>query len=136
MRNSLFSPREARFTNDDPQARAARIHDLELKYREGLHRSEVVYCDEGTRRLKLKMIALRDENARLEDRIRHNDASKKQLTRQHQEARDELKEARDATRAQDAKLKKQEIEIDTLKVSREELKSWIKFVSNILDRQK
>lgn len=67
------------------------------------------------------MIALRDENARLEDQVRQNDANRKQLTKQHLDTRDELKDARNAARAQEAKLKRQAMEVESLKVSRREI---------------
>lgn len=96
--------------------RVARIHDLELKHRDGLNRAELIHRDEGTRRLKLKLISSRDDNALLEDRIRTSDIIKRQLTKQCERAREGLKKSQQAARAQEAKVKKQALELNSLKV--------------------
>lgn len=100
------------------ERRTSRIHELELKHRDGLNRIELIHRDEGTRRLKLKLMRLRDDNALLEDRLRQNDTTKRAIAKQHELTREELKAAQQSARCQEAKLKKQAVELKNLKVGK------------------
>jgi hypothetical protein len=101
------------------ERRTSRIHELELKHRDGLNRIELIHRDEGTRRLKLKLIRLRDDNALLEDRLQQNDTTKRAIAKQHELTREELRTAQQSARSQEAKLKKQAEELKNLKVGKE-----------------
>lgn len=72
--------------------------------------------DERSRRIKLRLLSLRDENALLKDKLNTKDCQYRQLTKQHGLVRGELKEAKATAQTQDARLKKQGIELSNLKV--------------------
>lgn len=98
--------------------RKTRIHELELKRRDNIHKTDSIGRDEEARLLKLKLLALRDDNATLKDKILQKDARITALTKQGDQVRVELDEGKEAARAQETRMKKQGLELANLKVRR------------------
>ncbi|KAK0386692.1 hypothetical protein NLU13_6526 [Sarocladium strictum] len=95
--------------------RMSRIHDLELARQQRLHQTELIKRDEDARRLKLKTIALRDDNAALKDSLSQKESYYRQWIKQRDQLRAELDEARDMIRSHEARAKKQTLEMTSLR---------------------
>ena len=93
-----------------------RIHELELTRQHRLHQTELIKRDEDARRLKLRTLTLRDENASLKDSLAHKDVHQRQWIKQRNQLRSELDDAKDLIRGHEARARKQTIELTTLKV--------------------
>ena len=96
----------------------SRIQQLDRTYQSNLHETELIGRDEDKRRLKLRLLALRDENALLKDKVHQKDTQYRELVVQHEDVRTQLRRMGESSRAQDAKLKKQTIELGNLQVRR------------------
>lgn len=94
----------------------AHIHNLGLKYQNGIHQTELVSRDEEARRLKLRVLSLRDENAMIKDKLLQKDARITSSSKQGDQVRAKLDDAKETARSQEARLKKQAMEINNLKV--------------------
>lgn len=94
----------------------ARLSDLSLNHQKNVHKIEMVNRDEETRRLKLRLLSLRDERASLKDKLAQKESRISLLAGQGDEVQTELEEAREKLRTQDVKFKKQSNELATLKV--------------------
>lgn len=96
--------------------RTLRIHQLDHTYQSNLHETELIGRDEDKRRLKLQLLALRDENSLLEDTVQKKDSQYGRLAEKHESVQAQLENMRDSSRSQDAKLKMQAIELNRLQV--------------------
>ncbi|GJN86666.1 hypothetical protein PLIIFM63780_010247 [Purpureocillium lilacinum] len=94
--------------------RTTRIHQLELRRRDNIHKTESIGRDEEARRLKVRALAMRDDTAALKEKITQKDAKIMALKKQSDAVRVELDDAKRAARAQEARLKKQDIELANL----------------------
>ncbi len=94
-----------------------RIYQLDHNYHEGLHRVELINCDEAERKLALKALALRDANAALEDLAYEKELDILSLEESIQALKIELREAKQRSFEQESGLEKQRNEILSLKVS-------------------
>ncbi|KPM44610.1 hypothetical protein AK830_g1943 [Neonectria ditissima] len=99
--------------------RVARIGDLAMNHQENVHKIDLVNKDEDSRRLKLRVLSLRDENALLKDKVAQRDSRLSLLDRQGDNVLAELEEARENAKLQDARLKKQANELAALKTELE-----------------
>ncbi|POR37464.1 Uncharacterized protein TPAR_02323 [Tolypocladium paradoxum] len=99
----------------NPGERKTRIHELELKRRDNIHKMDSIGRDEEARLLKLKLLALRDDNAALKDKISQRDARITTMTKQGDLVRLELDEGKEAARAQETRMKKQDLELANLR---------------------
>lgn len=96
--------------------RMSRIHELELARQYQLHQTELIKRDEDARRLKVRALTLRDSNATLQDNVSQKDSYYRQWIKQRDQLRAELDEARDMIRSHEARAKKQNVEMTSLKV--------------------
>lgn len=96
--------------------RIAHMHHLDLKYHDGIHQTDRVNRDEDARRLRLRVLSLRDENASLKDMLLRKDARVILATKQGDKVRAELDDAKETIRSQDVRLKKHAAEMSNLKV--------------------
>ncbi|RBQ68578.1 hypothetical protein FVER14953_02580 [Fusarium verticillioides] len=96
--------------------RAARISDLELRHQDNVHQIDLTGRDEEARLLKLRLLTLRDENSSLKDRLVQRDALVKQITKKGKDVHAELAEAKGKLKAQEVQLRKQDNELEGLKV--------------------
>ncbi|KAI5462740.1 hypothetical protein BGZ63DRAFT_463733 [Mariannaea sp. PMI_226] len=103
--------------------RMARISDLSLSHQSNAHKIDLVNRDEEARRLKLRLLSLRDENASLKDKLSQKDSRISLLSRQGEDFRTELSEAREKSKLQDTRIKKQSNELAALKPRQAELEA-------------
>ena len=96
--------------------RIARIHDLDMKHQSNIHQIDIVNKDEEARRLKLRVLSLRDDNTLLQDKIIQKDAQITTLRRDSQDVVSELAETKQKSKQQDVQLQKQTKELAALKV--------------------
>jgi hypothetical protein len=96
----------------------ARVHDLETKRQNGIHLVDLIHRDEEARRLRLRILYARDENSLLKGRISQQDIRHRHLSKQSDKVRAQLDGTKATIHTQDARLKKQTIEIANLKVGR------------------
>lgn len=92
------------------------IHNLELQHQHGKSQADLLIKDEDIRRLKLRILMLRDENIILRDEIAQNSESNSKMSAQREELRAELEAKIEVVRSQEKQLKKQEREFSNLKV--------------------
>ena len=96
--------------------RTTRIHQLELRRRDNIHKTESIGRDEEARLLKLRALAMRDETAALKDKMTQKDVKFMALKKQSDAVRIALDDAKRAARAQETRLKKQDVELANLQV--------------------
>lgn len=97
--------------------RRARIHELDMKHQSNVHQIDLVNKDEEARRLKLRVLTLRDDNATLKDSVTQKDARLAYLQRQMNDIRAELGESKQADKTHKQQLLKQNKEMADLRVS-------------------
>ncbi|KAL2205589.1 hypothetical protein CC79DRAFT_1336089 [Sarocladium strictum] len=96
--------------------RMSRIHELELARQHQLHQTELIKRDEDARRLKVRALTLRDNNATLQENVSQKDSYYRQWVKQRDQLRAELDEAREMIRSHETRAKKQNVELTSLKV--------------------
>ncbi|ROV95723.1 hypothetical protein VMCG_07609 [Cytospora schulzeri] len=74
----------------DQNQRAEAIHQLDLKYRGAMHQTDLVLKDEEARRLKLRLLVIRDEADTLRDQLADKDNRIRQLSKQYDDLRAQL----------------------------------------------
>lgn len=83
------------------------IHALDLKYHGVLHQSDLVVKDEEARRLKLRVVVLKDEVANLRDQLADKDNKIYNLSQQHDGIRAELERVNQTCITQESQLRLQ-----------------------------
>ncbi|KJK89758.1 hypothetical protein H633G_06375 [Metarhizium anisopliae BRIP 53284] len=101
--------------------RLARIHELELLRQDALHKTESITRDEEARLLQLRLLTMRDENASLREKLGQKDFKISTLIRDSDQIRIDLDDSRQIIRAQEARLKKQDVDRASLKAEIEAL---------------
>jgi hypothetical protein len=96
--------------------RAEVLHDLDMKYHQISHKTELLVKDEETRRMKLRSMVLADEAVSLKDKMSSRSARIKALTEQIDDARAQLQSAQEKYRRQEKLMQTQSREISNLKV--------------------
>jgi hypothetical protein len=96
--------------------RTKQLHELELKHQYGASQSDLLVKDEDVRRLKLRILMLRDENSTLRDEIDLNNDASTDLAAQCADLGAQLEAKIDLIRTQEKQLRKQEREFSSLKV--------------------
>lgn len=115
--------------------RMARISDLSLNHQSNAHHIDLVNRDEETRRLKLRLLSLRDEKASLKDKLAQKDSRISLLARQGDDVRTELGEAKEKLKLQDVRFKKQSNELATLKAELDSLNGSMEDSSKVLQEK-
>ncbi|KAL6808285.1 hypothetical protein J3E69DRAFT_351695 [Trichoderma sp. SZMC 28015] len=92
--------------------RTTRLHALDLEYQQNRHKTDLISRDEDARRLQLRVLLLRDENTRLQDKCAAKDEEIKALSRDGDQLRVELDEFKAQNEPKDAQIKDAAIEAD------------------------
>ena len=92
---------------DIKQKRSTRIHNLELKHQDAVHKTTLVTRDEEARRLKLQTVVLRDQKAALEDKLSEKDENIKRLVARCRQFESEVEAGKEAMRKQSVQMKTQ-----------------------------
>jgi predicted nucleic acid-binding Zn-ribbon protein len=96
--------------------RTEQLHELEMKHQQGASESDLLIKDEDVRRLKLRILILRDENTTLRDQIIQSNDENAELTTQCEDLGAQLEAKIQVVRSQEKQLRKQEREFSNLKV--------------------
>jgi hypothetical protein len=92
------------------------LHDLELKHQKNAAESDLLVKDEDVRRLRLRILLLRDENTALRDQVDLNNSINAKLVTQCDNLSAEIEAKMAVVRSQEEQLGKQEREYLNLKV--------------------
>lgn len=95
-----------------PFQRTTRLHALDLEYQQNRHKTDLISRDEDARRLQLRVLLLRDENTRLQDKCAAKDEEIRALSRDGDQLRVELDEFKAQNEPKDAQIKDAAIEAD------------------------
>ncbi|KAK4077951.1 uncharacterized protein Triagg1_3645 [Trichoderma aggressivum f. europaeum] len=92
--------------------RTTRLHALDLEYQQNRHKTDLISRDEDARRLQLRVLLLRDENTRLQDKCAAKDEEIKALSQDGDRLRVELDGFKAQSQPEDARTKDDAIEAD------------------------
>ncbi|KAK1827303.1 hypothetical protein QBC39DRAFT_362034 [Podospora conica] len=95
--------------------RADAIHDMDIKYRESLHKTEIQAKHEETRRMRLRSMVVSDEAASLKGVVSQRESRIKKLAEQASDARAQLDSLQEKCRRQEKMVQNQAREIANLK---------------------
>lgn len=87
-----------------------------MKHQHGASKSDLLVKDEDVRRLKLRILLLRDENTTLRDQISQNCDENARIAAQCEGISAQLEAKIEVARSQEKQLRKQEREFSNLKV--------------------
>lgn len=93
------------------------IHALELKYHGVLHQADLVAKDEEARRLKLRVLVLKDEVANLRDQLADKESKIYTLSQRQDGIRAELENVNQTCIAQESQLRLQARQHSELQVT-------------------
>lgn len=96
--------------------RTQAIHVLDLKYQDTTHQTNLVVKDEEARRLKLRVVVLRDEAATLRDQLADKDSRIRKLSKQYDDIRVQLDQLNQTCINQETQLRLQARQQSELKV--------------------
>ncbi|KAI1140547.1 hypothetical protein F5Y05DRAFT_378798 [Hypoxylon sp. FL0543] len=123
--------REVR-VNMDVEKRKELLHDLELKHQMNASNTELLVKDEDVRRLRLRILMLRDENTSLRDQIAQNNDTNAKLTAQCDGLSAQIEAKMDVIRSQEKQLRKQEREYSNLKAELQAMNNATQDSTNLL----
>ncbi|KAI0108380.1 hypothetical protein F4814DRAFT_55862 [Daldinia grandis] len=118
--------------NMDADERREQLHDLELKHQINNGNAELLVKDEDVRRLRVRILVLRDENTALRDQIAHNNDTNTKLSAQCDDLSAEIKAKMDVIRSQEKQLRKQEREYSNLKAELQAMNNAAQDSTNVL----
>ncbi|KAI0406515.1 hypothetical protein F4802DRAFT_101942 [Xylaria palmicola] len=126
--------REQRATTDGDKSvkRTELLHDLELKHQKNGYESDLVVKDEDVRRLRVRILLLRDENTTLRDQVGLNKRTNAKLVSRCDSLNTEIEAKMAVVRSQEEKLRKQEKEYSNLKAELQSMDNVNENSANIL----
>ncbi|KAK8874521.1 FtsJ-like methyltransferase-domain-containing protein [Apiospora arundinis] len=98
----------------DPDMRLEILHELEMRHQSNASSSDLLVKDEDVRRLKLRILMLRDENNSLRDQIAQNTDAGTKLAAKCDDLSAQLRAKIEVVRLQEKQLRKQEREFSQL----------------------
>ncbi|KAL7623234.1 hypothetical protein AAE478_006915 [Parahypoxylon ruwenzoriense] len=118
--------------NMDADKRRELLHDLELKHQINTSDTELLNRDEDIRRLRVRILMLRDENTSLRDQVAHNNDANVQLTAQCDDLGAQIEAKMGVIRTQEQQLRKQEREYSNLKAELQAMNNATQDSANLL----
>ncbi|OTA87395.1 hypothetical protein M434DRAFT_399487 [Hypoxylon sp. CO27-5] len=118
--------------NMNAEKRKELLHDLELKHQMNASNTELLVKDEDVRRLRLRILMLRDENTSLRDQIAQNNDTNAKLTAQCEGLSAQIEAKMDIIRSQEKQLRKQEREYSNLKAELQAMNNATQDSTNLL----
>ncbi|KAI2469470.1 hypothetical protein F4781DRAFT_394236 [Annulohypoxylon bovei var. microspora] len=118
--------------NMEVEKRKELLHDLELKHQINTSSTEILIKDEDVRRLRVRILMLRDENTSLRDQIAQNDDTSTKLVAQCNGLSAQIEAKMDVIRLQEKQLRKQEREYTTLKAELQAMSNVSQDSTNLL----
>ncbi|RYO90845.1 hypothetical protein DL764_008383 [Monosporascus ibericus] len=136
-----MTTRVAKATTDAKQAelevdeRRELLHNLEMKHQRNSSNTDLLVKDEDVRRLKLRILLLRDENTSLRDQIAQNDDVNTKLISQCDDLSAQIEAKMEVIRSQEQELRKQEREYKNLKAELQSMTSATQESENLLSEK-
>ncbi|KAJ2901711.1 hypothetical protein MKZ38_001521 [Zalerion maritima] len=93
----------------------AAIHELELKHHDNVHQIDLTGKDEDVRRMKMRYIVLRDENASLKTKVSQTESTNEELDAQCAQFQHQIQELQRQAKEQEAQRKSKDKEISNLR---------------------
>ncbi|KAI2638778.1 hypothetical protein GGS26DRAFT_542826 [Hypomontagnella submonticulosa] len=118
--------------NMDVDKRGELLHSLELKHQKNGSDTELLIKDEDARRLRLRILMLKDENTSLRDQIALNNDVNTKLTTQRDDLRAQIEAKIEVVRSQEKQLRKQEREYSNLKAELQAMNNATNDSANLL----
>ncbi|KAK9418640.1 hypothetical protein SUNI508_07897 [Seiridium unicorne] len=134
----MSRPRKAAAARDEKNTmeavgkRSQQLHELEMKHQKGASKSDLLVKDEDVRRLKLRILMLRDENTTLRDQISQSNDENATLSAECENLGMQLEAKIEVVRSQEKQLRKQEREFTNLKAELQLMNNANQNSSNIL----
>ncbi|KAI1270616.1 hypothetical protein F5Y18DRAFT_369005 [Xylariaceae sp. FL1019] len=116
----------------DAEKRTQSLHDLELKHHKSAAEGVLLVKDEDVRRLRVRILLLKDENTTLRDEIEMNNSKNTTLTAQCDNLKAEIEAKIDAVRLQEKQLRKHEREYSNLKAELQSMNNVNENSANVL----
>ncbi|KAI1878611.1 hypothetical protein JX265_002788 [Neoarthrinium moseri] len=117
---------------DTTEKRTKQLHHLEMRHQHGASKSDLLVKDEDVRRLKLRILLLRDENTTLRDQISQNNDTQAKLAEQCQDLSAQLEAKIQLVQSQEQQLRKQEREFSSLKAELQSINNLNEESTNML----
>lgn len=95
-----------------------RMFELEMRYKQAVHQTDLLVREEDGRRMKLRSMVLRDDNSSLKDQVAHRDNRIKILIQRADDARHLIESIQQQCARQEKQIQAQMREIAHLKVGR------------------
>ncbi|KAI0438140.1 hypothetical protein F4803DRAFT_112106 [Xylaria telfairii] len=108
------------------------LHDLELEHQKNGHNSEMLLKDEDVRRLRVRILLLRDENTTLRDQVDTSKGANTKLVSRCDHLNTQLEAKLAVARSQEEQLRKQEQEYSNLKAELQSMTNVNENSANIL----
>ncbi|KAK7908228.1 hypothetical protein PG985_015531 [Apiospora marii] len=118
--------------NVDPDMQLETLHKLEMKHQGDASQSDLLIKDEDVRRLKLRILMLRDENNSLRDQIAQNSDAGAKLAAKCDDLSAQLKAKMEVVRLQEKQLRKQEREFQQLQAELQTMNNLAHDSTNVL----
>ncbi|KAI1104775.1 hypothetical protein F4804DRAFT_306302 [Jackrogersella minutella] len=118
--------------NMEVEKRKELLHDLELKHQMNSSNTDILIKDEDVRRLRLRILMLKDENTSLRDQMAQNNDTNTQLTVQCAGLSAQIEAKMNVIRSQEQQLRKQEREYSNLKAELQVMNSATQDSTNLL----
>ncbi|KAI1125159.1 hypothetical protein F5Y10DRAFT_247789 [Nemania abortiva] len=122
----------------DGEKRAQRtqvLHDLELKHQKNGYESDILVKDEDVRRLRVRILLLRDENTALRDQVDLNNNTNAKLVSRCDNLNSQIQAKIALVRSQEEQLRKQEREYSNLKAELESMNNMNENSANVLSEK-
>ncbi|KAL0469890.1 hypothetical protein QR685DRAFT_527837 [Neurospora intermedia] len=101
--------------NMDPEQKTERMFELEMRYKQAVHQTDLLVREEDGRRMKLRSMVLRDDNSSLKDQVAHRDNRIKILIQRADDARHLIESIQQQCARQEKQIQAQMREIAHLK---------------------
>ncbi|KAI1272469.1 hypothetical protein F5Y07DRAFT_379822 [Xylaria sp. FL0933] len=111
------------------------LHNLELQHQKNECNSEVLVKDEDIRRLRVRILLLRDENTALRDQVDLNNSTNTKLVSRCDNLSAQLEAKMAMVRSQEEQLRKQEREYLTLKAELQSMNNMNENSANLLSEK-
>ncbi|KAI1756311.1 hypothetical protein F4782DRAFT_328106 [Xylaria castorea] len=121
--------------NMDGEKRAQRtqlLHDLELEHQKNGHDTEILVKDEDVRRLRVRILLLRDENTTLRDQVDLNTGANAKLVSRCDNLNAQIEAKAAIADSQEEQLRKQEREYSNLKAELQSMHNVNESSANVL----
>ncbi|KAI0892222.1 hypothetical protein F4806DRAFT_240739 [Annulohypoxylon nitens] len=118
--------------NMDVEKRKDLLHELELKHQMNTSNTDILIKDEDVRRLRVRILMLRDENTSLRDQIAQNNDANDKFTSRCDDLSAQIEAKMDVVRLQEQQLRKQEREYTNLKAELQAMNNATQDSTNLL----